>query len=323
MYYNIEDMLAKQQVFNIVIGGRGIGKTYSALKMLRDSGKHFIYLRRLQTEIDIVATESANPFKVINRDFGDDFKIVANKIKCIMNGDTQVGYAIALSTFSNLRGVDFSDVDIILFDEFIPEKTRKSTIKNESDAFFNLYESVNRNREFQGKSPVLVIMLSNAVSIFSPLLLELGITEIIEKMLREDSELYIDKKRSILINIPKSNSISELKKETVLYKLTSGTKFNDHAIENKFCYDSWYNVRKRNIVEYIPICSIDGVYIYRHKNNGTLYACFNRADCPEYTSEDTYSIFKRNHWIYLHESYVSGKMYFQNMVAKKIIESVI
>ena len=67
---------------------------------------------------------------------------------------------MALSTFGNLRGVDFSDVDMIFFDEFVPQKNARP-IKAEAEAFFNLYETVNRNRELDGRPPVRVLMLSN------------------------------------------------------------------------------------------------------------------------------------------------------------------
>ena len=59
--------------FQIILGGRGIGKTYSALDYLQkvSSPSHkFIYMRREGTEIDQCATEYGNPYKKLNEDKG-------------------------------------------------------------------------------------------------------------------------------------------------------------------------------------------------------------------------------------------------------------
>ena len=54
MYYSFDDILSRNGVFNFIIGGRGIGKTYGAKKIAIDTyletGKQFIYLRRYKSE---------------------------------------------------------------------------------------------------------------------------------------------------------------------------------------------------------------------------------------------------------------------------------
>ena len=73
------------------------------------------------------------------------------------NGDV-VAVGIALSVVANIRGIDFSDYDYILFDEFIPSDGERP-IKREFEAFLNFYETVNRNRELEGKPAVKCFLI--------------------------------------------------------------------------------------------------------------------------------------------------------------------
>ena len=57
--------------FNFFIGGRGIGKTYSALKghkeaFNRGEANKIMYMRLSQVELDLCATDSDNPYKKLN-----------------------------------------------------------------------------------------------------------------------------------------------------------------------------------------------------------------------------------------------------------------
>ena len=91
------------------------------------------------------------------------------------------GYTSALSTFSNLRGFDGSNIKILLYDEFIPERHER-LIKNEADAFFNVYETINRNRELQGGPPLIALCLSNSNSLASPIFTALNLVKTLERM---------------------------------------------------------------------------------------------------------------------------------------------
>ena len=55
MYYNIDSALSYNALFTMIMGGRGIGKTYSAkkraIKNFLAKGEQFVYLRRYKTEL--------------------------------------------------------------------------------------------------------------------------------------------------------------------------------------------------------------------------------------------------------------------------------
>lgn len=55
MYLNLKVLENKLDVFNIILGNRGGGKTYTCLRDCIQDGKKFIYLRRTQKEIQRIA----------------------------------------------------------------------------------------------------------------------------------------------------------------------------------------------------------------------------------------------------------------------------
>ena len=58
MWYDVRKTLSYNCLFNFVIGNRGCGKTYSCKKWAVDdylkNGNEFIYLRRYDSELDLV-----------------------------------------------------------------------------------------------------------------------------------------------------------------------------------------------------------------------------------------------------------------------------
>lgn len=327
IYFDYHHVFKKSMPFNILIGGRGTGKTYGALKehIIEEnkSIQKIIYLRTMQTEIDISASFMGNPYKKLNEDLNRNIQIKTGQMPLIVDEDNCIGYCFALSTFATTRGVDFSDVDTIIWDEFISEEHRSHLFKKQASVFYNLYETVNRNREIEGKPAVKVYFLSNATTLNSPLLIDLNLVSRIENMIMKSRYSQTIKERGIYLELLHDLEISEMKKDTALYKLTKGSQFYRHSIENEFAYDSWYNIKRRNLREYKPICAIDNIYIYRHKYDGSLYTTISRADCPTFNTVDTYSLWKRNYWMECREKYISGNMLFDTMTSKQIFKSIL
>lgn len=275
--------------FQVYIGGRGIGKTYSSLRnllfdadgnLLLPTKNKFLYMRRMSKEIEACASVISNPFKRINADYNlnvtaeftrkDGYALFSNDM---VDGSTvePIGYGAALSTFSGLRGVDFSDVDIIVFDEFIPE-THVRKIKNEGNVFLNMYETVNRNRELQGKKPVKVLLLANSISLASGILLGIGAVPTMASMILKGQSRASLKDRGLYIEIIDSTELGKIKSETALYKLTKGSDFSKEAIMNKFTHDNLDLAKKVVINEYRPIFTFNDTYTYyKHKSREEMY----------------------------------------------------
>lgn len=257
--------------FQIFIGGRGIGKTYSALKECLSH--KFLYLRRTEKEIEACASEIANPFKKINSNEGLNISSSFNSklsMGSFTNNGQIIGYSGALSTFSGLRSMDFSDVEIIVFDEFIPER-HKVKIREEGNALLNLYETVSRNRELEGLPPVKLYLLANAISLDNDILRVLGAIPIIQSMITGKHSRYSNKERSLYIEFVKDSPVSEAKRQTALYRLTHGSEFEQHALDNEFVHDSMNRIQKQNVMEYNPFLMFGEYTLFSHKSREEWY----------------------------------------------------
>ena len=320
-WFDIAEYEKDLKAVSIIIGGRGIGKTYSALSYLIQNNKRFMYMRNTKTQIAESATDFANPFKRLNKDFGWDIHIVPEKEHFnIINGDSSknIGYAAPLSVFKNYRGADLSDVDYILFDEFIENG---KLLFDQFKCFVNMRETVGRNRELLGEAPLICIMLSNSQSLNNPILVGYNLVSDIESMIKTGQQKL--KKKDLLLMLPQSE-ISELKKNTSTYTALEGTRIYKENLENQFANDSFYGVQKRNIREYIPRCKIDDIYIYRHKSSGKFYICSVQAtNIPEYSSKDNGLAFYQGFGRYMPIEYANGNIEFSDFTTKSKFMDII
>lgn len=284
IFYDIRKDCKSDMPFKIIIGPRGCGKTYSVLDYMQEVSSEdskFIYMRRDGTEIESCASEYGNPFKALNSDKGYNiapFQI--SKFNGFGIGDDTtcecIGYGVALSTFASMRSQDFSDVDRIFFEEFIPEK-HKRKIKGEGQALLNVYETINRNRELKGEKPVELIMCANGIDLANPILLELGATSIIAKMLANKQRRITIPEKQLYIEIIPRNKVSDLKKETALYKLANKDFIVD-ALETTFRGADLQFVRKGvNLRSYKTEFSYGNYVVFSNKEH--YYIAESKVPC--------------------------------------------
>ena len=67
-YVNIKGILDAGYPFNFIVGGRGTGKTYTALKTARETGTKFMLMRRTQSQSDLISKPEFSVFKPLNED---------------------------------------------------------------------------------------------------------------------------------------------------------------------------------------------------------------------------------------------------------------
>ena len=182
-------VIAASYPYIIVIGARGVGKTYGALSdVALDNPRRFIYFRRTRTIIDLIMEPALQPFKRINADRLTDIRPDYSKgLGRFMLGEKLIGYAAALSTFANIRGFDGSDIDIMIYDEFIPEPGEIVRF-NSYLALLNAYETINRNREFDGRPPLKLLLLSNSDNIYNDIVSGFGIGDALLTMQETGTE---------------------------------------------------------------------------------------------------------------------------------------
>lgn len=325
-YIDIERILSYGIPFNFIIGGRGTGKTYGALLTAYNNDMRFILMRRTQTQCDLINKPEFNPYKVINTDISSSVTVKSvSKYNAKIVEETNetekiLGYTCALSTISNMRGFDASDVKLLIYDEFIPEKHERP-LRNEGSAFLNAYETINRNREIKGQDPLQVLCLANAFNIANPIFLELGLVGRCEKMKNAGQELYIDRERGILIVMIQNSMISKAKADTALYRLSSGS-YSAMALNNDFVYNSSENIKSLSLSEYRLVCTVGEISIYRHKSNRKYYVSEHRTGtAPLYTSDEVnLKRYQKNHGLLLYTAYMRNNITFENMLTKSLFE---
>lgn len=314
-WYRVPDN-NKLRPFTFIVGGRGIGKTYSAIdKSVTEYPSAFLYLRNTKEQLQESCGAFGNPFKKWAGDHNRDIVMKLEKSHAVIYETTEkeqkpIGFGANLSTFENLRGVDLSNVKFILFDEFIENRTLTF---DQFKSFLQMYETVNRNRELTGQDPVKVVLLSNAQRLGNPILRGFNLIPVIENMQKTGQRSYAN--GPIRIELPFSE-VSEAKRQTALYSAVNGSNFAREALDNNFINDSFTGVKTVNLMEYTPVVCIDDIYIYRHKSSAMYYACSTPANVKKYRAKDNFIIFYRLYGMRLKLAYGSDQLQFSDYSTK-------
>lgn len=325
-YIDMPDIIENNYPFCFVVGARGTGKTYGALQYAyQHPDQRFILMRRTQDQADIIGRDETCPFKAVTEDLEAEAvkcdKVVKTVTGYYLAGDL-IGYGVGLTTFANIRGVDFRDVQVIYYDEFIKERHQRK-ITAEGMAFLNMVETVNRNRELQGRPPVKVVCMANSDDIANPLFIELGLVTTAEKMLKKGQEVYTDPKRGIYLAILKHSRISQQKENTALYKLVNQqSDFFKMAISNDFNIDDDIVIKSRPLIEYVPKYQIGECCIYKHKSGSGYYVSSHIQGKPVVygAGEMEKTRFCRQHpevW----DAYMRREIIFESYLLVRIFES--
>ena len=284
-WVNWDYILDQEAAFISVVGARGVGKTYGIFRKLVTEGKKFIYLRRLKSQLDQCSKLEGNPFKRINLDLNlDIIPFTSGGIVSFRHTDRTGEIAaagVALSVVANIRGIDFSDYDYIVFDEFIASVGERP-IKDEFQSFLNFYETVNRNRELEGKSPVKCVMLGNANTLLNPYFSAWHFMKTALKMISGKQMVWRSPDKTRMVIMLLQSPISEKKRDTALYQ-NAGEDFITMALDNAFRTDET-NIRSEPLTEYYHIVSVGEIGIYRHKSERRYYVSATQSDKPYYDS---------------------------------------
>ena len=333
-YINIPSIVSCGMPFIFATGGRGTGKTYGVTDWLNDTGYKFIYMRRTQSELESCwSDEEVNPFKKWNADHDRTIGIIKHSKYtgwiCDREADENgklkqtgpvLGVAIALSTFANVRGFNGEDFDVLFYDEFIPERHVRP-IKEEAFAFFNVIETINRNRELEGRKPLQVICMSNANKLDNPLYMYMGVVSKVDRMKKECQEVSIMPSRGLcLINLERS-PISERKRDTALYRLTKGSQFESMSLDNSYIgEDDRQYIGSKPLAEYTPLVAPGEICIYRHKSKHEFYISTHTAGNPVryMTSDSDLARFKKAYgWLWL--EYLNGRIFFEERICEMLL----
>lgn len=331
-YANMPEILQTDLPFLLVIGGRGTGKTYGSLKWLLENHITFIYMRRTAAEMELVGKTEFSPIVQIGSELGIPLvcEPISKYVYGVYHADDEgkrkgeaVAYVMALSCVANCRSFSAEKVTHILFDEAIPENHIKR-MRNENLSILNMYESLNRNREMQGRPPMKLIFLCNANNMEAPVLDALGCVRILDDMRKKNQSFKIVSYKGLAIFLLKNSPISAEKRETALYKLAKNQEeFTDMALDNSFSKDNYTDIQNRPLAEYVPFATIGSICLYRHKSNYEWYVSETISGKPvefenTITDRQRFRLYCLKSW----EDYFSRKLIFENVSAKSFYKAV-
>ena len=167
MFYNFDKLFSYPFLIAMVIGGRGVGKSFNSkvavLKKYLKTGEQFIYLRRYKTELDSALVNFWDDLQSHGYFEEYNLKVIKSRMLTRFTCNGKVcGYAVPMSTANILKSTAFPLVKTIIFDEFILDVASGTYkyMKNEPQMLCDIMETVFRLRDGQ------VIMLGNNVNFY-------------------------------------------------------------------------------------------------------------------------------------------------------------
>lgn len=338
-YYDIRDDLKDypDAWCYLVWSKRGPGKTYSTLRMCIEDNVQFAFMKRTMEDIDLLCSKKndvqfdVSPFKPLNRDFGWNIhpvkikKGIAGFYKCDANDEpvgAPVGYALALSAAEDVKGFDLSEVDFMIFDEFIP-KPYQIVKRTEGDALLDIYMTLTRDRIERGRKELKLICLANATNINNPTFDILDVIDTAADMDLYDKEYVYQIERKILLHFIHMKQVEEREK-TGIELAMEGTVWAEMSFGGHFAYNDFSAVKHQRLKNYAPYVS----YIYKRKQvfiyrkDGYYYACYSKNNkCPVFNlaRENEQKRFFNEYIYELREACIEDKMLFTHYTMYDVI----
>ena len=273
MYFSLNHIMSYNNYFTyIIIGARGIGKTFSIKKhLIKDflyKQKKFVVLRDTDDDCDKLCKNNGDTFFsdiMLNvKDFKQKIKSIIVKEKTIYINGKLAGYVMPLSLFYKYKGNAYPDVFNIYWDEFIPEHCQRY-IGDRVRQFVNTIQTIGRTR-----TNYRIFLTANA--------LDKG-NEVLElfKFNITNFGIYKNKKKgAILYYAPNNPEFDKATNDSIAGKIISGTQYDQSINQNKFENNTIVLIDKRKK------CDIIGIYyneigdcfrLYEAKDGSEYYVC--------------------------------------------------
>ena len=328
IWYNPDRIISFNALLNLIIGERGVGKTYGfktfSVKRFLNKGKQFAYVRRYETDLaeSVGNSEDNKFFEQIKKEFPNStFKITkSKKVRKLYIDDKICGYAMPLSSADSLKSSTYENVDTIIYDEFmLKEGSTQHYLRNEPEIILDLIETIGRLRDIR------VYCLANAISSTCPLMAYFDVT------LPYNTDIKTFKNGTIAIEYIKNEKYREVKKASRFGQLIEGTKYSKYSIDNEFLTDSKSFIKKKDKnAKFYFILYVNGrTYgIWRDFKNQIMYVSNNiDPNCPvkfaiheeDHNESTVFAKVRSNFWFkQIINHYRLARLCFENQAIKNL-----
>lgn len=251
-YYDWNSTLAYDAETTLVVGARGIGKTFGLrCQCVRDwikTGSSFVEIVRHKNRIEGEKRIQRDYFARVSRQFpGYLFKVEGTRALIAKappedaDADWRTfGYFVALTEYQDIKNATYPDayqaegVRRFIFDEFIIERDLargyRTYIPGEVDIVASIIDSISRERPGEkALVPPHLYLLANAGDLVNPWFSRYGI-----KKLPERGYTWLDGKRALLHYVESDAYGGAKADETVAGRLAGASSYADMANRSKF-----------------------------------------------------------------------------------------
>lgn len=342
-YIDVMDYVDNNYPFQIFMGGWGVGKTYSALRGMINEKYKFIYMRRTTEQLDALTDKKyadlTNPFKSVNRDYGWNvgFQKLGKKLAGIYHREKTekgenlpvgepIGAGISLFGTASMRGMDMTDMEFWIYDEFCKE-LHEPKRKGEFRALIRAYETIARNKEIQTGKKMPMFLFSNTDDLYNEVLIGFGLVHDAERMVANGEHHKYYKNRGLALHILETpESLIQAKSQTALYKLMQGTNIVDVALKNEFGFADFSYVKYLDIRGFRPLYGLGKAYIYKKKGEKLYYISYAKAQCKWFNPDiptDITAFLRTGMGLVLQDEIPVGNVRFESYDLKAFIYEIL
>lgn len=327
MFYSSQRILTFKRLYNLIVGERGVGKTFDFTKLciatgLKTKQKSFVWIRRYEADIDDMKGEYTKDMEANNvfPDWG--FEVIKGNI-IAHNHITQekfvVGELIALSLYQRKKSKPRPYVKYIVFDEFIAEDG-SSYLDNEVYKFLNLCDTIIRHR-----NNVRVFLLGNALSMVNPYFDYFKVNDLTKNFTK--GKFYV-------VENCDYEAFREMRRKTSFGKSVVGTTYGDFSIDNKFLLDDTSDVgnkpRGNETIEFnlllngklILISTINNLY-YISRGRDTTFRTYTPYVDDAKSSNAIFVDAKSGVLKNLVQMFLDGRVLYQSLQVKNEIQLIV
>lgn len=279
-------------VIYIVWSRRGPGKTYGALRYPYHKFRT-LYMKRTNKDVKTICEYAGDidfdpsPWVPLNRDFGINVKprLLKEGLGAFYDADPDgnpvgpvVNYVASLNAMKTLKGMDLSEAEWIIFDEFIPQAGE--VVKHaEGEMLLDLFETVNRDRRKRGRPGLKLILFANAEEISTHITNALEVVDTMAEMCAAGQNILYNEERGILFHhiTDKDFPLQEIELHD-MYRVMKGTAWADKSFGGQFSGNDFSSVVKKSLKHYRCLYRLkyrrqNVAYIYLSNKDGSYYMC--------------------------------------------------